>query len=118
MKFYDVKLIKEFIEKKKDNIKCVECGMLEDWSWTAETIFEDGKYTEEFINNIDNESNRVALAGIDGSSWATPIMNIEYKEGQDEKVECFWEYINEQSQASIEQQKKFAKLTGGMDYKE
>ena len=61
MKNYSAKFIKEYIEKNKDLIDYVECGMREDWSWTAETVFEDGDYT------IDLNRDSVSIAGIGGS---------------------------------------------------
>ena len=48
MRFYDYKKAKQFIEKNKESIKQASLGMHEDWFWTAETIFKDGKYLVDF----------------------------------------------------------------------
>lgn len=39
MKKYDTNFIKSYIEKHKAEIETVSCGMREDWSLTAETVF-------------------------------------------------------------------------------
>lgn len=49
MKKYDTEFIKKYIENRKDTIKTVDCGMKQDWSWTAETVFENG----DFIGKYD-----------------------------------------------------------------
>lgn len=40
-KYYDNKIIRDFIEKNKDEIEEVSVGMAEDWGWTASTIWEN-----------------------------------------------------------------------------
>ncbi len=81
MKNYDFAKAKEIINSRKDEILTASLGMHEDWFWTAETIYEDGKYTREL--NDGNE-----IAGINGSSWATPVLQIELKNGTEETHAC------------------------------
>lgn len=88
MKYYDAKFIKEFIEKNKDEIDCVSCGMKGDWFWTADDVFKNGEFC------IWLENKKVKIAGIYGSYWATPVT-------VDDSV--------------IDEMKSFAKMTGGMD---
>ena len=49
MKNYNFKKAKELIENSKDCIISASLGMHEDWFWTAETIWENGKYTRELF---------------------------------------------------------------------
>ena len=79
---YDFISIKEFIEKHKEHIAEVSLGMHEDWFWTAETVFQDGDYTKELNENT-------TIGGISGSNWATPVMEITYKDGSEERKECY-----------------------------
>lgn len=111
MKNYSTKIIREYIEKNKELIEEVGCGMREDWSWTAETVFEDGDYT------IDLNRDSVSIAGIGGSTWATPIMEIIFKDGRTEIVPCYEDDGKREDEQRVIQQKIFAKSTGGMDYK-
>ena len=50
--------------------------MHEDWFWTAETIWKNGKYAV----NLATVSK---IAGISGSSWATPVIKLEYNDGKE-----------------------------------
>lgn len=113
MKYYNAKFIKDFIEKRKDEIKTVEVGMQEDWNWTSETIFDQ---KEGFSYPLDSrEDNKIVIAGINGSTWATPVMRAIYKDEHIEIVECWEDDGNIESEIKINKQKVFAALTGGMD---
>lgn len=113
MKYYNAKFIKDFIEKRKDDIKVVEVGMSEDWSWTAKTIFNE---KEGFSYPLDlRKDNKIEIAGINGSTWATPVMRVIYKDEHIEIVECWEDDGNITSEIEINKQKAFAALTGGMD---
>lgn len=109
MKLYDAKFIKEFIEKNKDEIDCVSCGMKEDWFLTGETVFEKGKFLFEF------ENKEIKLAGIKGSFWATPVMEVLYKNGETHIIPCYFEDEKTVDDYAIFNMKEFAKMTGGMD---
>ncbi len=65
-----------------DLIDSAAFGMDEDWFWTAETIYQDGK----FIFNLDDEPE---IAGIKSSHWATPTLQVNFKDGSEENKPCF-----------------------------
>lgn len=75
-KIFDNNLIKEAIKKHEENILRASIGMREDWFWTGETIYEDGKLTQDLDNKI------ATSGGINSSYWATPIIRIETKKGE------------------------------------
>ncbi|MDE6957599.1 MAG: hypothetical protein K2O96_05835 [Lachnospiraceae bacterium] len=111
MKKYNTNFIKSCIEEHKAEIKTVTCGMREDWNWTAETIFENG----ELSYGYDWSEEHISVAGISGSTWATPVMEVEFKDGRTEIVNCYEDDGERASQSQISQQKAFARATGGMD---
>lgn len=82
MKKYDYKAAKRFIQMHADKIQCASLGMHEDWFWTAETVFEDGK----FLIDLDDSSQKIG--GIDSSDWATPMLECEMKDGSEVRKEC------------------------------
>jgi len=82
MKNYDFQKAKAIISKLSDEIATASLGMNEDAFWTMEIVYEDGKYTRE-LNEGDE------IAGISGSSWATPVLDIEFKDGRNEVYYCF-----------------------------
>ena len=89
MKNYDYKLIKEIIKAFDDAGVLVEatCGMNEDWFWTASTIWENGSYYEEYNSMI--EGGEPEIAGIKGSTWATPVISLELKDGSTRTFNCY-----------------------------
>lgn len=109
MKNYNPKFIKKYIEQNKDEINYVTCGMKEDWSWTAETVYEEGKY----LYNLNGDS--VLIAGIGGSYWATPVMEVKFKDGRSEIIKCFKEDNEDCSDPEKDEMIRFAFMTGGMD---
>ena len=56
--------------------------MHEDWFWTAGAIFEDGEY------QVDLDNKDLTIGGIDGSYWATPVLQVEYKDGTTKIYHC------------------------------
>lgn len=87
--------------------------MREDWSWTAETVFENGELSSDY----DWDKGTISVAGISGSTWATPVMEVEFKDGRTEIVECYEDDSERTSQSQIAHQMAFARATGGMDYR-
>jgi hypothetical protein len=72
MKVYNYEKAKELIEKYKDkNLKSASLGMKEDWGWTAETIWCDGK----FLTKLNKKTK---IAGINKSYWATPVIELDF----------------------------------------
>lgn len=111
MKLYSTKIIREFIETHKEKIETVKCGMREDWRWTADTIYSNGDY------QIDVSGSSVRIAGIQGSQWATPIMEVTYKDGRREILDCYTDDGETASADDVRKMKEFAFGTGGMDFK-
>ena len=113
MKHYNTKFIREYIEQHKEQIESVDCFMREDYGWTCETVFEDG----EFCKGFDWKGKYLEVAGITGSTWATPTMEVEFKDGRTEIIECWIDDGERVSERQIMEQKAFAAATGGMDYR-
>ena len=113
MKHYSTKFIKKYIDEHKRKILSVYCGMREDWSWTAAKVFENGELSCDY----DWGSENISVAGITGSTWATPVMEVEFNDGRTEIVECWIDDGEVASDNQIRRQKRFALGTGGMDYK-
>lgn len=112
MKKYNTKFIKDYIEKNRDKIDTVSCGMREDWGWTADTVYENG----EFKKGLQWNSGSIEIMGISGSYWATPVMNVTFKNGQTKTVECWFSDGETASDKEISDMKMFARNTDGMDY--
>lgn len=79
---YDFKKAKNFIKKNKDKIKSATLGMHEDWFWTAQEVFKDGKFT------VNLSKRNLKIAGLNESYWATPVMDVEWKDGTTETYAC------------------------------
>ena len=86
MKHYDYNKAKELIKEYKKNkgliMACL--GMAEDWSWTAETVWANGKFTQ-----ILNEQTKIG--GISKSYWATPVLELETDDNLIIKIDCYYE---------------------------
>ena len=82
MKNYDFKAAKKAIQLKSDLLDSATLGIFEDWFWTAQTVFEDGV----FEINLDEVKK---IAGIGGSSWGTPRLMLNYKDGREEMVDMY-----------------------------
>ena len=78
---YDFKKAKDLIEAERENIAIAYLGMREDWRWTADAVFEDGEYVVD-LDTVEE------LVGIAGSTWATPTLEIIYKDGDSKMVPC------------------------------
>jgi len=109
MRNYNASFIKNYIENNKDKIETVYCGMKEDWSWTADPVYENGEY----LFDLNNKT--VSIAGICGSYWATPVMEVEFKDGETKIVDCYETDDKDCFESDKENMKLFARMTGGMD---
>ncbi len=87
MNRYDTDFIKSYIMEHQEEIEFVFCGMKENWLWTADEVYSDG----EFIKEYDWSSKSIKVAGITGSAWATPVMEVTYKSGKSEIIPCFFD---------------------------
>lgn len=83
MSNYDFKSAKRYIQMHSDIIEVAYMGMQEDWYWTAETVYEDGR----FVYDLDIKD--LKIGGINGSFWATPTLLVEFKDGSNEYKECY-----------------------------
>lgn len=79
MKTYDFNEAKSLIENTS-NLESASLGMHEDWLWTAESVYEDGEFTIEL-----NEDTKIG--GLNGSSWATPTLQLCFKDGTEKMIE-------------------------------
>lgn len=110
MKTYDFKKAISLIESNKDNLASAALGMHEDWSWTAETIWEDGTFNRQFPDNskeiyaeyrqkrmggmsmLSDEARKydcILIGGLYGSDWATPTLQLVFKDGDDKMIPCY-----------------------------
>ncbi|HEL1636645.1 hypothetical protein [Streptococcus suis] len=78
---YDFKKAKTLIEAERENIERASLGIREDWYWTADTVYEDGSFKID-LDTVEE------ISGISGSSWGTPYLEIEYKDGSSKMVPC------------------------------
>lgn len=92
MKQYDYLKAKKYIEDNADSILEASLGMDEDWFWTAETVFAAG----EFVKDL--EAHGVDIGGISSSTWATPTLEVIFKDGTTKKFNC---YTGESEQTSM-----------------
>jgi hypothetical protein len=83
MATYDFKSAKEYIEMHRDRIESASMGMHEDWFWTSETVFKNGEFTKDF------DADGLQIGGIDSSFWATPTLEIQFKDGNEERKDCY-----------------------------
>lgn len=80
MKTYDFTKAKKIIAKEKENLRSAYLGMHEDWFWTAIDVWEDGKYKIQLKKDT-------LIVGINGSYWATPTLQLIYKDGKERMIE-------------------------------
>ena len=78
MKNYNFNKAKQIILENLENLESASLGMHEDWFWTAETIWENGEY----------KNDETTIGGIGGSSWATPTLQLLFKDGSEKMIEC------------------------------
>lgn len=79
---YDFASAKRYIQMHSDLIESASLGMKEDWWWTAETVYKEGK----FLIDLDDADE---IAGISGSGWATPSIEVVFKDGHEEVKDCY-----------------------------
>jgi hypothetical protein len=88
MKYYDYKKAKKTIESYlKDNrgygkLLNASLGMEEDWNWTGETIWQNGKYLVKLTDKTN-------ISGINRSYWATPVLELEFENEFIFKMPCY-----------------------------
>lgn len=82
MKMYDYENAKKLVQKYSDTLEVAYLGMAEDWFWTAEKIYGNGRFVYDLSENPEIE-------GIRGSSWATPSLYLKFKDGREEMLDCY-----------------------------
>jgi hypothetical protein len=83
MKHYDYDKAKSIIkENKSKGLVEASLGMKEDWYWTSETIWNNGKYARVLKESSD-------IAGIGGSIWATPVLELIYSDETKITLNCY-----------------------------
>ena len=109
MRYYDFQKAKEIIFKHEENLSEASLGMHEDWAWTAETIWENGKYIRELPENADalnkeyeglkeqgvsmfddsmKKFNAILIGGLYGSNWATPTLELVFNDESIKMILC------------------------------
>jgi len=115
MKLFDFKLAKQIIKQFDDlgMLKYATLGVQEDWSNCSEAIWDNGKYVKDILDNCEerqdeyqnqryNESSDkyetltelfdvyddILVAGITGSVWATPVIEILLDDSQTFVFDC------------------------------
>lgn len=95
MKYYNFEKAIELINENAENIKCAVLGFHEDWFWTAGDVWKDGDFT------VDLSSENVEIMGINSSYWATPTLQLIFKDDTDKMIPC---YVLEGEERSFEEQ--------------
>ena len=109
MKKYDFEKMKQLVKDNAANgLVSIRVGMAEEWSWTAEKFWDK----EEGFSGV---LERGIVAGISGSSWATPIAILQFEDGSTIAKKCYIQDKNNATDEEIEEMKRWAKLTGGAD---
>ena len=115
MKLYDFNLAKQIIKQFDDlgMLKYATLGVQEDWSNCSEAIWDNGKYVKDILDNCEERQDEyqqqrydessdqyqtlvelfdayddVLVAGITGSAWATPVIEIILNDRQTFVFDC------------------------------
>mgnify|MGYP003331325597 CR=1 FL=1 len=91
MKTLDWKKVEAFIAERKPSE--VSAGLLEDWYWTAATVYEDGTWKDKGRAYVT-------------SYWATPGFKATMPNGDVVEVVASVEETPEQAEERAEQRKK------------
>ena len=81
MNTLDWKKLEQFIEERKP--VSVDAGILNDWFWTAATVYENGEWKDKDLAYVT-------------SSWATPGFKAEMENGDVIEVVAMTEETEEQ----------------------
>ena len=88
MKTYDFSKAKQLISENAENLVSASLGMHEDWAWTSETIWENGNYKSDFPTD-EQLIEKHEIAGINGSTWATPTIELIFNDGEERMHACY-----------------------------
>ena len=113
MNKYDFDKAKKLIREYKTDLIEASLGMHEDWFWTAEAIWKSGKYVRKLptktvaeklhqeykkerkngMSLLDKRVDKyksILLGGIYGSGWATPTLCLEFENGTQRMIPCYY----------------------------
>ena len=83
MKKYNYKRAKEIVSKEKENgAIAARLYMSGDYFWTAGEIWNND---DGFVVDLDDEE--LTIGGINGSTWATPMLEVEF-DGYTQNYSC------------------------------
>jgi len=82
MKQYDYPRAMAYLSSDA-NVDSACMGMYEDWEPTQEDVYSDGRWTSR-AKNIGDE-----IGGIGGSCWATPALEVTFKDGNKRMFSCY-----------------------------
>jgi hypothetical protein len=96
-KQYDYLKAYDFIVTNKDKIKEASLGFLEDWFWTAKTIYDEKEFDLDFLDiiydlrNLDKRIDdcKPSISGCHSSYWATPVLNVVYYDESIINYNCY-----------------------------
>jgi hypothetical protein len=112
VKKYDFQLAKKIIERFVDLgvLEEASLGLHEDWFWTAQTVWKEGSYTHPLPSNMDAiyeeykkrrkkgmslmgeecaEFQENFIGGLIGSTWATPVIQLDMTDGTIATFRCY-----------------------------
>lgn len=105
MKYYSYDIIKDFYDSHRDEINALYL----DWSLTC------SKFGSGSNHQIINGGQYLYVRGIPGSTWATPVMKVVYKNGLEEILPCYFDDGEKVSEEEIASCKTFVKAAMGGD---
>lgn len=112
MQYCDFDKARRLIAEHAETLAEASLGMAEDWFWTAETVWKGGAFTRELFDGDVTEENKrykallegaegldarnavreqfasLLVGGISGSSWATPTLHLQFKDGSERRFDC------------------------------
>jgi hypothetical protein len=90
MRAYDFNLAKKIIDTycSLGNLHSAYMGMHESWFFTAEKVFEEGKYTKKSLECY-KEGDDLRICGIYQSRWATPVISVVFNDGESLTFNCY-----------------------------
>lgn len=81
MRMYNYQLAKQIVNSTS-GLESASLAIKEDYCWTAETIWENGQW----LFNMDEKPK---IAGIKGSFWGTPVIILNFYNGDEKIYYCF-----------------------------
>lgn len=84
---YDIEYMRSYIERNRDKIEYVECGLDGNWHNTAQIIYQNGSYANSFRSRNPGLTRSLHCTG-----WSIPVMWVKFKDCETPRVvECWKE---------------------------